>query len=139
MNAKEKLLHKLSSLDSSGGIHRIHTALADAGFKYKGPANSQTLLYYFRSGGQEMGIAAIRGSPAVLSFPASFWRGRSSLGAALSKASYFYIEPEDCVSSSQYSAGQLRITTSSIEILLSIINEIIVPEAQEAGAQAWAN
>lgn len=134
MGAKEELLQNLSRLDASGGIQRIHRALTDAGFRYKGPSNSQTLLYYFRSGGHEIGVAAIRGSPSLLSFPATFWRGRSGLAAALGRASSFSMEPEGFVSSSQYSAGQLRITTSSIETLLSIVDEIIIPEARAAGA-----
>ncbi|MDK2126220.1 hypothetical protein [Parachitinimonas caeni] len=134
MGAKEELLQNLSRLDASGGIQRIHTALTSAGLKFKGPSNSQTLLYYFRNGGREIGVAAMRGSPSLLSFPRAFWYGRSSLAIALSRASSFYIEPDGPVSSSQYSAGQLRITTASIETLLSIVNEIIIPEARTSGA-----
>lgn len=134
MGAKDDLFQNLSRLDASGGIQRIHSALTDAGLKFKAPSNSQTLLYYFRSGGREIGVAAMRGSPSLLSFPAAFWRGRSSLGIALSRAASFYMEPEGFVSSSQYSAGQLRITPASIETLLSIVNEIIIPEAHAADA-----
>jgi hypothetical protein len=134
MGAKEELLESLSRRDASGGIRRIHNALIEAGFKFKGPSNSQTLLYYFRSNGKEVGIAAMRGSPSLLSFPAPFWRGRSRLGEALRRASIFCIEPEGSFSSSQYSAGQLRITPASIETLLAIVDEIMIPEARSAGA-----
>lgn len=133
MGAKDELLEYLSRLDTSGGTRRIHTALIEAGLKFKGPANSQTLFYYFRNHGQEIGVAAIRGSPCLLSFPAAFWRGRTALAAALKQGASYYIEPEGFISSSQYSAGQLRITSSSIETLMSIINNIIIIEAQAAG------
>jgi len=132
MGAKEDLLRDLTRGDASGGVERIHTALIASGLKYKGPRNSQTLFYYFRNGGREIGVAAMRGSPALLSFPAAFWSGRSGLSAALRRASADYIQPEGFISSSQYSAGQFRITPSSIETLLSIVEEIIVPEAQAA-------
>lgn len=134
MGAKEELLQSLLRVDTSGGVWRIHTALTEAGLKFKGPSNSQTLLYYFRSGGGETGVAAMRGSPSLLSFPKAFWSSRASLGTALRRASSYYIEPEGFVSSGQYSAGQLRITAGSIETLLSIVSEIIIPEARAAGA-----
>lgn len=134
MGAKEELLGDLLRHDASGGVQRIHAALTDSGLKFKGPSNSKTLLYYFRSSGREIGVAAIRGSPSLLSFPKAFWNGRGSLTTALTGASSFYIEPEGFVSSSQYSAGQLRITAASIETLLSIINNVIIPEARAAGA-----
>ena len=94
--------------------------------------DSQTLLYYFRNGGREIGVAAMRGSPALLSFPAAFWSGRIGLNTALSRASAYYIQPDGFISSSQYSAGQFRITHSSVETLLSIVQEIIAPEARPA-------
>ena len=133
MGAKEILLEDICNSDHSGGIELIHNALIAAGLKYKGPSNSQTLLYYFRRDGNEIGVAAMRGSPALLSFPAPFWRGRANLREAIDKASSYYIEPEGFVSTSQYSAGQLRITTSSLETLLSIVNNVIIPEARTAG------
>lgn len=129
MGAKEVLLQDLIRSDNSDGVRRIHTALITAGLKYKGPSNSQTLLYYFRSGGREVGVAAMRGSPALLSFPVAFWRGRNGLSSAFSRASTYYIHPTSAVSSSQYSAGQFLISNSSIETLLSIVEEIIIPEA----------
>lgn len=132
MGAKEDLLQDVVRGDTSGGVERIHTALIASGLKYKGPRNSQTLFYYFRNGGREIGVAAMRGSPALLSFPAAFWSGRGGLSAALSRASTYYIQPDGFMSSSQYSAGQFRITHSSIETLLSIVQEIIVPEARAA-------
>lgn len=133
MGAKEILLKDLCDSDHSGGTELIHNALIAAGLKYKGSSNSQTLLYYFRRDGNEIGIAAMRGSPALLSLPTSFWRGRANLRDAIDKASPYYIEPEGFVSTSQYSAGQLRITTSSLETLLSIINDVIIPEARTVG------
>ena len=132
MGAKEDLLKDLTRSDTSGGIERIHIALIASGLKYKGPRNSQTLFYYFRNGGWEIGVAAMRGSPALLSFPSAFWSGRSGLSAARSRASAYYIQPDGFISSSQYSVGQFRISHSSIETLLSIVQEIIIPEVRAA-------
>jgi len=134
MGAKEILLKDLCDSDHSGGTELIHNTLIVAGLKYKGPSNSQTLFYYFRKDGNEIGVAAMRGSPALLSFPSAFWRGRVNLKNAIDRASSYYIDPEGLISTSQYSAGQIRITSSSLETLLSIINDIIIPEAKMAGA-----
>lgn len=132
MGSKEDLLAEFSRGDISGGIQQIHNSLISGGLKFKGPRNSQTLLYYFRRNGREMGVAAMRDSPPLLSFPAAFWRGRVNLNVALNRASSYYMEPEGFMSQSQYSAGQLRITAESIEVLLTIVNEIIIPEMRAA-------
>lgn len=136
MGAKENLLADFICGDSSGGIERIHNSLIAAGLKYKGPANSKTLLYYFRRNGHEVGVVAMRDSPPLLSFPSAFWSGRPNLRVALNRGASHFIEPEGLVSQSQYSAGQLRITTTSIETLLLIAREIIIPEACAASTTA---
>ncbi len=137
MGAKEDLLQDLSRGDTSGGIQRLHAMLIVAGLKYKGPRNSQTLLYYFRRDGREVGVAAMRSSQllSLLSFPIAFWGQRlGRLSSAHSRASSFYVQPEGPVSSSQYSVAQFKITSASIDTLLSIAQEIIIPEALTAGA-----
>jgi hypothetical protein len=133
MGAKEDLLEELSRHDISGGTARIHDALIGAGLRYKGPSNSKTLLYYFRREKQEIGVAAMRGSPPVLSFPAPFWQGRSNLNVALNRGAAYRVPTEGFISPSQYSAGQMRISSASIDTLLSIVSEIIIPETISAG------
>ena len=91
MGAKEDLLQDLARGDASGGVERIHTALIASGLKYKEPRNSRTLFYYFRNGGREIGVAAMCGSRALLSFPAAFWSGRSGLSTALSRRPSLHI------------------------------------------------
>lgn len=136
MGTKEDLLNDLTRRDSSGGIQRAHNALVGAGLKFKGPKNSSTLLYYFRSDGAEVGVAALRGSPSLISFPARFWsQHRASLNLALERfPSYLRPATEGLVSSSQFSAGQISITSESVETILTVINEVIISEARAAGA-----
>ena len=135
MGAKENLLADLVRRDSSGGIERIHCCLIGHGLKWKGPSNSQTLLYYFRSHGKEAGVAAMRQS--IFSFPAAFWMARyAALRRALEGvSSYNKVPAEPAISSSQYSAGQIRIGTATIGQIEDIIRSIIIPEARNAGAQ----
>lgn len=130
MGIKEELLLEITGRDSSGCAQRIHDALTHGGLKYRGSANSQTLLYFVKSANGDIGMAALRDTPLVLSFPATFWRGRRTLRMALETASVYEVPTEGFISSSQYSAGQLRITPSSIDTLLSVVKEIIIPEAR---------
>lgn len=135
MGAKEDLLQDLSRGDTSGGIIRLHEMLIMAGLKYKGPRNSKTLLYYFLYDGREVGVAAMRSSQllSVLSLPAAFWEPRPGLlSSAHRRAGSFYVQPVGPVSSSQYSAAQFQITSGSIDTLLLITQEIIIPEARAA-------
>ena len=135
MGAKDNLLADLVRGDSSGGIEQIHSSLVGHGLKWKGPSNSQTLLYYFRSQGKEIGVAAMRQS--IFSFPATFWLDRSAaLGRALkSVSSYNKVPTEAAISSSQYSAGQILIGAGTIGQIQDIVESIIIPEARNAGAQ----
>lgn len=135
MGAKEELLADISRHDKSGSVQDIHNKLVAHGLKWKGPSNSQTLLYLFRLDGKEIGVAAMR--RGIFSFPASFWRARSTaLKRALDHvASYQQIATEPAISSSQYSAGQIRISESTAKAIESVIEEIIIPEAQKAGAE----
>jgi hypothetical protein len=134
MGAKENLLSSLVRKDASGGIQRIHDQLVGHELKWKGPSNSQTLLYYFRQDGREVGVAAMR--QGIFSFPAPFWRTRARLlREALDHVpSYSLIPTEPAISSSQYSAGQIMINHSTIDSIESIIEEIIIPESRRSGA-----
>jgi len=134
MSAKEDLLLELVRRDTSGGIQRIHDLLLGHELKWKGPSNSQTLLYFFRQNGKEVGIAAMRSG--IFSFPAPFWRTRAAvLREALNRVpSYCLVGTEPAVSSSQYSTGQIRINQSTIAQIEVIVEEIVVPESRRAGA-----
>lgn len=136
MSAKEDLLKSLSDNDKSGGVDKIHKTLVDSGLKFKGPRNSNTLLYYYRHGNSEIGVAAMRDSPTtLLSLPKNFWENNKKLEVAIKKAHTYHISPTGPISSSQYSSAQFQITATSINTLISIINEIIIPEALAAGAK----
>jgi hypothetical protein len=134
MAAKENLLASFVRRDPQ--IEVVHKALVASGLKYRGPSNSQTLLYYARIGGREVGVAALRVGPSVFSFPATFWRQRVHLlGKALDNfASFDRLVTDPAVSSSQYSAGQIYIKPSTIANILSNIGRIVIPAAQAAGA-----
>lgn len=135
MGAKEDLLADLIRKDPSGGVELIHTHLVNQGLKWKGSSNSQTLLYYFRHEGKEIGVSAIRQS--IFSFPTAFWGIRSVvLRRALERVpSYHLVKTEPKISSSQYSAGQIRISQETIDTIKVIIESIIIPEARNSGAK----
>ena len=134
MGAKEDLLADLVRRDPSGTVERIHSLLISHGLKWKGSSNSQTLLYYFRREGKEEGVAAMRQS--IFSFPATFWKRRPEiLHRALQEvSSYNLVATEPRVSSSQYSAGQIRIGQTTSGPIENIIETIIIPEARNSGA-----
>ncbi|MEZ8186600.1 hypothetical protein ACED29_12365 [Shewanella sp. 5S214] len=101
MGAKEDLLANIIRHDKSGAVQSIHDKLIEAGLKWKGPSNSETLLYLFRLDGKEVGVAAMR--RGIFSFPKSFWGPRgSALHKALSNVpTYTRINVEPAISSSQ--------------------------------------
>nr|WP_156886287.1 hypothetical protein [Pseudomonas alcaliphila] len=135
MGAKEELLSELTSRDESGAVRRAHKKLIAHKLKWKGPSNSETLLYLFKLDGKEIGVAAIR--HGIFSFPATFWQPRASLlNQSLDRtASHMQVDTQPAVSSSQYSAGQIRLTEATIDIIEDIIETIIIPEAKRAGAK----
>lgn len=135
MGTKEDLLAELVRKDPSGSTENIHARLIGHGLKWKGPANSKTLLYYFRSDGREIGVAAMRVS--MFSFPAAFWQSRGTLLARAREMvpEDCWVRPEPAISSSQYSAGQIRIRHTTCGSIEEIIESIVIPEARCSGAQ----
>lgn len=135
MAAKDDLLNDIIRHDPSGGINEIHSLLVGKGFKYRGGGNSQTLLYYFRKNGKEIGIAALR--KGVFSLPATFWRARPrSLATVLGTFKSFHrVEVAPAISSSQFSAGQVAINRDTLPAILAAIETMIIPEAELAGAK----
>lgn len=135
MGAREKLLADLIRHERSESVQPIHDKLIEYGLKWKGPSNSQTLLYLFRLDGKEVGVAAMR--RGIFSFPAAFWGARASAlrGALGHVASFQQVSTKSAISSSQYSAGQIQITESTLKSIEEVIDEVIVPEARKAGAK----
>jgi hypothetical protein len=133
MGAKEDLLADIIRHDQSGSVERIHNLLVQHGLNWKGPRNSQTLLYYFRLNGKEIGVAAMR--RGIFSFPATFWKPRSqALRSALELVpTYQQVGTEPAISSSQYSAGQVRVSAATVDAIQSMVESVIVPEANSAG------
>ncbi|HSW14970.1 MAG TPA: hypothetical protein VLI06_19140 [Solimonas sp.] len=133
MGAKDELLLSLIRTDASGRTQLVHDALLGIPLKFKGSSNSATLLYYFGSTSSQGGIAALRGSPALFSFPKTFWSPRrDALNAALAQFPRHLLLPtEGPVSSSQHSIGQVQITAESIEPLLALITSLIASLARQ--------
>lgn len=134
MGAKEELLADITRHDSGESVQEIHARLVAAGLKWKGPRNSETLLYFFRLEEKEVGVAAMR--RGIFSFPAPFWRSRATaLRRALDMVpSYHLVGTEPAISSSQYSAGQVQVSAGTLEAIIGMIDSVILPEARKAGA-----
>lgn len=134
MSAKDDLLSDLIRSDMTGGVERINQRLIVLGFKCRGAKNSQTLLYVFRSGGKDIGIAALR--DGIFSFPVGFWGSRRAVLQITLNGfkSRHQIALQSGISSSQYSAGQIAIKSDSIEPILQVISTMILSEAKQAGA-----
>jgi hypothetical protein len=133
MGAKEDLVADIVRHDPSGSTERIHNLLVQYGLNWKGPRNSQTLLYYFRLNGKEIGVAAMR--RRIFSFPATFWKPRSAAlrGALNLVPTYQQVGTEPAISSSQYSAGQIQVSAATVDAIQSMIESVIVPEANKVG------
>jgi hypothetical protein len=135
MTAKERLLASLVRRDSSGAVQRLHAFLVATGFKWKD--RNETMMYFSRDdSGNELGLVAMR--PGLISFPRNFWERRPQALAAAVNAlpANQRIRPDDgWFHSSQYSAGQLALDSSTEEGILRVIREVVVPEARKAGAK----
>jgi hypothetical protein len=81
-------------------------------------------------------LLAVR--PGILSFPASFWGPRPhALARAISclpGGNRVGIEPGP-FTSSQFSAGQLVLNGQTVDAIIRMVREVVVPEARAAGAK----
>lgn len=128
MTETEKMVGKFVSGFSGQRYREIFEVLESSNFRTLGKSNTETLLFQLRGTNSEMlDIFAFRlGPPPVVSFPKSYWLGRSSeLSAHLSNFS-FSEKPAITgpVSDSQYSAGQVEITRSTHERIIEICNRV---------------
>lgn len=128
MTETEKMVGKFVSGFGGQRYREIFEVLKSSNFRPLGKSNTETLLFQLRGTDSEMlDIFAFRlGPPPVVSFPKSYWLGRSSeLSAHLSNFS-FSEKPAITgpVSDSQYSAGQVEITRSTHERIIEICNRV---------------
>jgi len=137
MGDKEILLEKLVRLDHTGLIPQLHERLIACGLKFKGPKNSRTLLYYVRDRNKkEVGLAALRvESLPIFSLPKTYWIPRYlEVNAALATLpASSIVDPEEGVSSSQFSMRQISISKDTIVEIERLITELVGKHAQAAG------
>jgi hypothetical protein len=132
ITAKQKLLNRMVVKDRSGATQSFHDELISLGFKWK--ERNETMMYYAKGKDGELGLVAMR--QAVMSFPRNFWVSRSaSLERAMNMLpSVNRIAVDGAFSSSQYSIGQLVLIVATLPTLLRIVREVVIPEANSAGA-----
>lgn len=133
ITAKQQLLNAFIAKDRTGATQKLHDALMSDGFKWK--AQGKTIMYYTKGKEVDLGLVAMR--PGLMSFPKNFWLARStSLHKAmgmLSPGNRIALEGP-FFTSSQESAGQLALDTTTLPTLLKIVKDIVIPEANAAGA-----
>lgn len=119
MTVTEKTVEKFVSGLGGKRYLEIFEVLESSGLQPLGKPNTETLLYQLRRGDSEkLDIFAFRlGPPPVISFPKSYWLGRSSELSGLFDNFLFAEKPTTtgAVSDSQYSAGQVEINRSTLE------------------------
>ena len=133
LTAKQQLLNSLVVRDRSGATQKFHDELISLGFKWK--ERGETMMYYAKGKDGDLNLVAMR--KGVMSFPSGpFWINRSnSLARAMNMLpSVNRIAVDGQFSSSQYSMGQLTLSMFTLPTLLKIVREIVIPEANTAGA-----
>jgi hypothetical protein len=127
MTETEKLKSKFTYGLGSTRFIEIFLILEAAGLQPLGKSNTGTLLYQCKtSSGVVLDVFAFRIGPALISFPKSYWTTRKTklseylLGFSISDKP----ATEGFVSTSQYSAGQIKITRNTIEQILVICREV---------------
>ncbi len=127
MGAKEELLEDLKRQDTTRTLGLVHDKLVALGLKWR--KSSNTLMYDSKENGESIGIAALRYN--VFSFPKNYWNlhtNTQTLKAALAKVpSYRIVRLEPGISSSQQSAGQIQLHKETVEAIMQIIDETLVP------------
>ena len=141
MGHKETLLAELSEADRSNFLPQLHHHLIEQGLKFKGPSNSQTLLYFVKNTeGKEVGLAAlrVRGGTPVFSFPKNYWQRRASaVTTALSQinaSDILEIEPSD--PSSKESMRQVRISATTFENLAQVVAGLVREHSVQVASAA---
>ena len=129
MSTKTERIEELLSLDTTGHLRRLHDQLLGLGLKTRMPSNSKTLLFeVVDRTGKKHGLAAMRsGYVSVFSFPKTYWTPRrSELDQSLSSIGIrHFVETQDSVSESQYSAKQVRISDEVANALTAVVNSLM--------------
>lgn len=127
MTETDKLKNKFTNGLGSVRFIEIFSILEASDLQPLGKSNTDTLLYQYKtSSGEVLDIFAFRFGPAILSFPKSYWLShKTKLSGYLS----VFLESdkptlEGFVSTSQYSAGQIKITRNTINQILAICREV---------------
>ena len=127
MTATERLRSKFTEGFGGHRFIRIFHIIEAAGYTPLGKSNTKTLLYQRTDpllG--KLDIFAFRLGPALISFPKSYWlKHKGELNTHLALFTYFEkLEVKGPVSTSQYSAGQVKITRNTIDRVLSVCSEV---------------
>lgn len=130
---KADRVDELLAQDTTGNLRRLHDRLVALGLKTKMPPNSQTLLFEASDdAGRKVGLAAMRsGYVSVFSFPKTYWRPRLKLlEEALSAIGpRHFVQTQELVSESQYSARQLRVSPDIERELMAVVEGLIANHA----------
>ncbi|QBG36710.1 hypothetical protein [Litorilituus sediminis] len=127
MTETDKLKDKFTNGLSSQRFIEIFSTIEESGLQALGKSNTTTLLYQYRDpSGEVLDIFAFRLGPALISFPRSYWlKHKAKLNGYLAQFSEFDKPAlEGFISTSQYSAGQVKITRNTIEQILAICTEV---------------
>jgi gentisate 1,2-dioxygenase len=127
MTETDTLKNKFTNGLGSARFIEAFSILEASGLRPLGKSNTRTLLYQYRdSSGVVFDIFAFRLGPALISFPESYWlKHKAKLSEYLSLFSYSD-KPilEGFISTSQYSAGQIKMTRNTIDQILAICREV---------------
>ena len=126
---KTARVEELLAQDTAGHLRRLHDRLVALGLKTKMSPNSKTLLFEANDRvGKKHGLAAMRsGYVNVFSFPKTYWNPRKrALDNALSGiGARHFVETQDAVSESQYSARQVRVSTETAQEVMAVVDRLI--------------
>jgi hypothetical protein len=120
----EKMVDKFVGGLGGSRYREIFGLLESNGLRPLGKSNTETLLYQYRSadGVVHDVLAFRRGPPPVISFPSSYWLGRSN-ELHEHKENFTLAEQPPItgpVSDSQYSAGQIEMNRSTQERIVEV-------------------
>ena len=128
MTETEKMVLKFTGGLGGARYKELFRLLETHGLSPLGKSNTETLLFQYRDSEKVMhDVLAFRlGPPPVVSFPKSYWLGRSNkLSEHLSNFE-FSERPTTfgAVSDSQYSAGQIQISRNTYERVLTVCGRV---------------
>jgi len=127
MTATDRLKSMFTEGSAGTRFTRIFNILESAGYTPLGKSNTKTLLYQRTSTSfSTLDVFAFRLGPALISFPKSYWlKHKAELNTHLALFEYYEKIPVEApVSTSQYSAGQVKVIMSTMDRVLSICSDV---------------